>query len=71
MVPLATPVTTPVEEPTVAMPVLALDHVPPPELERVVVAFTHTTAVPVMADGNGLIVAVIVVDATPHELEMV
>ncbi len=51
--PAATPVTTPVPEPTVAIDVLPLLHVPPPVAsERVVVLPTQTVGVPVIADGN-------------------
>ena len=49
-VPLATPVPTPVEATTVAIPVLRLVQVPPVVSElKVVVEPTHTDAVPVMA----------------------
>ena len=49
-VPAATPVTTPVAEFTVAIPVLPLLHVPPlVALLNVVVLPTHTVAVPVVA----------------------
>ena len=52
-VPDDTPVTIPVEAPTVATPVLPLVHVPPlvPSLS-VVVKPAQTIAVPVMDDGN-------------------
>jgi hypothetical protein len=53
-VPEATPVTTPVVEPTVAIAVLLLLHVPPDvALLSVVILPGHTLAVPVMGD-NGL-----------------
>ncbi len=50
-VPEATPVTTPVDEPTVAIAVLLLLHVPPDvALLSVVVLPWQTLAVPVMGD---------------------
>ena len=52
--------TMPVEDPIVAMVVLPLLHVPPGALLNVVVNPTHTPRDPVIADGNGLIVTVIV-----------
>jgi len=56
-VPFATPVTTPVVEPTVANEVLVLLHVPPRDVElKVIVAPTHTVDRPAMAAGNGLTV---------------
>ena len=56
--PAATPVTTPVE-PTVATAVLPLLHVPPPvELLKGVVNPAQTTAVPVIEDGNELMLIV-------------
>ena len=55
-VPDDTPVTMPVDEPIVAMPVLPLVHVPPPASLSVVVKPAQTTAVPVIEDGNGLTV---------------
>ena len=55
-VPAATPVTTP-ELLTVAVPVLLLVHVPPVEVSvRLTVEPTHTSDVPVIADGNVLTV---------------
>ena len=63
MVPAATPVTTPVDEFTVAVAVLADDQTPPVVvLAKVVVAPSHTDVVPVMAAtvGNALIVTVVV-----------
>ena len=49
------PLTVPEPEPTVAMPVALLLHVPPPSGSlKVVVAFTQSSRVPVIADGNGL-----------------
>lgn len=51
-VPDATPVTTPLDEPTVACAVLLLVHVPPAILLlNVVVWPTHTVGVPVITDG--------------------
>lgn len=59
-VPLATPVTTPVE-PMVAMEVDPDDQVPPGTLlERVVVVPAHKDAVPVIAAGAALIVTTLV-----------
>ena len=54
------PVTMPVEDPTVAIPVLPLAHVPPPASLKVVVNPTQTVAVPEMEDGNGYTVTTIV-----------
>ena len=55
-----TPVTTPVLF-TVAMPVFALLHMPPPGVQlRVVVPVTHTNGVPVMAPGSAFTVTIIV-----------
>ena len=61
-IPPEIPVTTPVPATTVAIPVLLLLHIPPVELLlRVTVAFTQTTAVPVIDAGNGLTVNGIVI----------
>ena len=60
-VPDDTPVTIPVDEPIIAIPVLPLAHVPPPASLKVVVKPTHTVAVPVIDEGNGLNVTTIVV----------
>jgi hypothetical protein len=49
--PGATPVTTPVNEPTVATPVLLLDHVPPP------VALLSVAEVPVQIEVGPVITA--------------
>ena len=58
--PFDTPVTTPVKEPTDAIPELLLVHVPPDDaLASVVVKPTHTLVVPVIAAGSGLIVTVV------------
>ncbi len=56
-----TPVTTPDSEPTVATPVLLLDHTPPgvPSVS-VIVAATHTDDKPVMTVGSGLTTSVAV-----------
>jgi len=42
--------------PTGAVVVLLVLHVPPPKSLSVVVSPLHTDAVPIIADGNGLIV---------------
>jgi hypothetical protein len=61
VVPMATPVTTPVELLTVATDVFELDHVPPEvDEERVVVVPTQVTAVPEMAAGSGFTVSIAV-----------
>ncbi len=55
-VPDATPLTIPVE-PTVAIPVAVLLHVPPVVASAsVVVALLHKVRLPVIAAGNGLTV---------------
>lgn len=55
-VPAAIPVTIPVE-PTTAVPVALLAHVPPPVAEdNVIVAPAHTDVAPVMAAGSALTV---------------
>ena len=60
--PVATPVTTPVPEPTVAKAGLLLLHTPPAGvLLRLTEDVVHTLVVPVIAEGVALIVAVIVV----------
>jgi hypothetical protein len=60
-VPADIPVTTPVEEPTVATVGLLLLHVPPDVVfVRLVVAPTQATTVPPIAAGNGLTVSVAV-----------
>lgn len=62
-VPAATPVTMPAlaPEPTVAIDVLLLLHVPPVEvLLRVIVAATHTLFGPVIGVGTGFTVIVVV-----------
>ena len=61
LVPPDMPVITPVVEPTVAMPVLLLVHVPPPVASLSnVVRLTHTTSIPCIADGSGFTVTVVV-----------
>ena len=57
-----TPVTIPVADPTVAMVVLPLLHLPPPASVRVVVWPTHTLVSPVMGNGNGFTVSVTVAE---------
>src|ERR1043166_8504132 len=53
-VPAATPVTTPDDEPTVAIAVLVLVHRPPVTAsDNAVVRPTQTEVVPVMGPGNG------------------
>ena len=57
--PATIPVTIPVEDPTVALPLLLL-HVPPAGVEfSVVVAPTHTVGFPVMVVGFGLTVTMV------------
>jgi hypothetical protein len=53
---VAIPVAIPVEEPIVATPIVELLHVPPPELDKVVVRPEQIVVAPVMAEGNGLTV---------------
>ncbi len=55
------PVTTPVVNPTVAIPVALLLQVPPPASLNVVVKPEHTVSVPNIADGNGLTVTTAVI----------
>jgi hypothetical protein len=56
-VPASTPPTIPVEEPTVALAVVLLVHVPPVvELKSVVVPPAHTLSVPPIAAGRGFTV---------------
>ena len=55
--PVATPVTTPVDEPIVAVPVALLDHAPNPVASvRSVVVPTQPVVGPAIADGFGLTV---------------
>jgi hypothetical protein len=57
----ATPLTTPVEEPTVAVVTSLLLHVPPDAASvKPVVKPTHTVAMPVMAGGSAFTVTVVV-----------
>ena len=62
VLPASTPVTIPLDEPTVAIDVLLLVHTPPVagSLNKLVPA-THTRAVPVMLPGSALTVTVAVV----------
>jgi len=56
-VPIATPVTTPSEDPTLAIAELLLVHVPPVvELLNTLVRPTQAVIFPAMAAGNGLTV---------------
>jgi hypothetical protein len=56
-IPAATPLTTPVPPPTVAIAVLLLVHVPPAGAEVSVVEDpTHIAADPEIADGSGFTV---------------
>ena len=59
-VPEDTPVTIPVAISIYAMAVLLLLHNPPPASVKVVVAPTHTWALPEIAGGNGLTVTIVV-----------
>jgi hypothetical protein len=59
-VPEATPVTTPLPVPIVAMAVLPLLQLPLPELVSVVVEPVQTSELPLIADGNGFTVATII-----------
>ena len=60
-VPAATPLTTPVPEPTDAVPDALLVHTPPEgELLNVVVAPSHTVGTPVIAPGALFTVTVFV-----------
>ncbi len=55
------PVTMPVVDPTVAMPVLLLLQVPPPASDNVVVKPEQTLSVPSIVVGNGLTVTTAVI----------
>lgn len=67
VVPIATPETTPVEKPIVAMVVLLLAQVPPvTELLSAFVPPMQTEVIPVMAGGKGLTVTTMV-DIQPVE----
>ena len=64
--PPLTPVTTPLEEPTVAIEVLPDAQVPPPVLfVKVIVWVAHTTLGPVDATGSGCTVTTAVVVQLP------
>jgi hypothetical protein len=55
-VPVVMPVTTPLKDPTVAIAVLPLAHVPPVVLDSVIEAPTHTGALSDITDGSGFTV---------------
>jgi hypothetical protein len=60
-VPAATPVTTPVDALTVAIPVAPLDHDPPDDVdEKVVVPATQIACVPLKVPAKGAAVTVTV-----------
>ena len=59
-VPAETPVTMPDVDPTVAISVLPLLHVPPPEPDNIIEEPTHTLPGPVIGPGLGLTVNVAV-----------
>jgi hypothetical protein len=69
-VPAETPLTIPEPEPMVAMDVAVVLHAPPASASlSVVVAPAHNVAVPVIADGLGLIVIVALLAISPeHEV---
>ena len=68
MVPVATPDTVPVRDPTVAIAVLPLVHVPPDVGSfSVVVEPIHTPVEPPMLDGSGLTV-IFVVEEQPIDV---
>ncbi len=71
VVPAATPVNTPDEEPISAMLVFALLQVPPVGLEIVKVPFTQTLIEPGIATGTGFTVITLVLTAVPQLLEIV
>ena len=61
-VPASTPVTTPLPDPIVAIVVALLVHEPPAEPSvKFVVNPAQTLSVPVIAEGNGLTVAIAVI----------
>ena len=65
--PAATPDTIPVVDPTVAIAVLLLLHVPPPGLQlKAVVVPGHKLFIPVIPDGKGLTVNNIVAITLPQ-----
>jgi hypothetical protein len=63
--PAVPPVTIPEEEPIDAVEGALLLQVPPPKSLSVVVPNEHTTAVPRIAEGNGLTVSGIVTKQPP------
>jgi hypothetical protein len=70
--PAAIPVTTPVPEPTAAIPAFELTHEPPPVVfDSVVVRLTQANCVPVLVAGRGLIVTTFVVMHSIRVYEMV
>jgi len=60
VVPVATPETTPVDDPTVAALVFELLHVPPPASVSDIVVPTHTEDAPVIGAGSALTVNTVV-----------
>ena len=72
-IPELIPVTTPVVATTVAVPVAPLVQLPPVgPLLSVVVLFSHTCSVPVMASGNGFTVTVAIFEQpVPNEYDIV
>jgi hypothetical protein len=72
-IPELIPVTTPVVATTVAVPVAPLVQLPPVgPLLSVVVLFSHTCSVPVIASGNGFTVTVAVFrQPVPSEYDIV
>ena len=72
VVPADTPPITPVVRPIVATEVLLLLHIPPGNvLFNVVVRPSHTTGAPVMAEGNGFIVTLVVTKQLKGEVYVV
>lgn len=67
--PVPTPVTTPFDEPMVAIAVLELLHVPPLLVVlKVEVAPLHNVRLPVILPGSGLAVSILVAVAVPQEV---
>ena len=64
--PEATPVTTALAEPMVALPLLMLQTPPAMLLPNVVVKPTHTLVVPVIDEGSGLTVIIVVSKSVPQ-----
>ena len=60
-IPVAMPLTTPVNDPIVAIAILLLVHVPAPTSDNVVVEPTQTSVIPVIEGGEVFTVTVIVV----------